>query len=112
MLEAAITSGRITRQMDFNQKVWALTARIPRGKVATYGDIARALRTKAYRAVGNALNRNPYAPRVPCHRVVGSDGSLTGFAGGIDVKKRLLVQEGVRFTATGRVDLTDRHTFV
>jgi methylated-DNA-[protein]-cysteine S-methyltransferase len=95
MTEQQIVAGRITPEMSFNQKVWALCARVPAGKVVTYGDIAKALGTNGYRAVGNALNRNPYAPAVPCHRVVGSDGSLTGFAGGIEQKKRLLRKEGV-----------------
>ena len=54
---------------------------IPRGKVTTYGLIARKLKTTAYRAVGNACRNNPYAPRVPCHRVVKSDGTIGGFAG-------------------------------
>jgi methylated-DNA-[protein]-cysteine S-methyltransferase len=94
-MESQIKSGRIVSGMTFNQKVWALTARIPRGSIVTYADIARALGTKAYRAVGNALNRNPYAPAVPCHRVVGSDGSLTGFAGGLEKKKQMLTREGV-----------------
>ncbi len=91
--------------MTFNQKVWALTARIPAGRVATYGQIAAALGTRAYRAVGMALNRNPYAPQVPCHRVVGSDGSLTGFAGGLDKKLALLADEGVPLR-NGKVDLS------
>src|SRR6478672_6495342 len=95
MLEREIKSGKITPAMSFNQKVWALTARIPAGKVTTYADIAHALKTRGYRAVGNALNRNPYAPAVPCHRVVGSDGALTGFAGGLDKKRHLLTKEGV-----------------
>jgi methylated-DNA-[protein]-cysteine S-methyltransferase len=107
MLEETIKSGKLSPAMNFNQKVWAITARIPKGKVVTYGDIARALGTKAYRAVGNALNRNPYAPAVPCHRVVGSDGSLTGFAAGVEMKKRLLSEEGVRFATDNRVDLND-----
>ena len=107
MLEQTIKSGKLSPQMNFNQKVWAITARIPKGKVVTYGDIARVLGTKAYRAVGNALNRNPYAPRVPCHRVVGSDGSLTGFAGGVDAKKRLLAGEGIRFATSGKVNLDE-----
>ena len=106
MFETQIKSGRIVRGMNFNQKVWAMTARVPRGKVCTYGDIAKALGTKAYRAVGNALNRNPYAPGVPCHRVVGSNGSLTGFAGGIAKKQRLLTEEGVR-CRKGRVDVRE-----
>jgi len=55
--------------------------KIPRGKITTYGLIAKKLDTKAYRAVGNACRNNPYAPRVPCHRVVKSDGTIGGFAG-------------------------------
>ena len=97
MIENAIRAGKIVDGMSFNQKVWAMTARVPAGKVTTYAQIARALGTKGYRAVGNALNRNPYAPAVPCHRVVGSDGSLTGFASGIEKKRQILKREGVEF---------------
>src|ERR1700722_20108043 len=96
--EPAIRAGRIVSGMSFNQKVWALTSRIPAGRVTTSGEAARARGApNAARAVGNALNRNPYAPGVPCHRVVGSDGSLTGFAGGLPKKRRLLEEEGVAF---------------
>ena len=93
--EQLIKSGRIVPGMSFNERVWAVTARIPAGEVRTYAWVARELGSKGYRAVGNALNRNPYAPAVPCHRVVGSNGSLTGFAGGIDKKQKLLTEEGV-----------------
>src|SRR5215212_9924955 len=103
-LETEIRSGKIVPSMTFNQKVWALTSRIPKGQVTTYGEIARQLKTRAYRAVGNALNKNPYAPGVPCHRVVGSDGKLTGFAGGLPKKQRLLMREGVP-VSRGRADL-------
>lgn len=96
--EPYIKLGRLTREMTFNQKVWALTVRIPRGKVTTYRHIARKMGTCAYRAVGQALHNNPYAPQVPCHRVVGSDRSLTGFAGGISKKRAMLKREGVTFT--------------
>ena len=97
MLEREIKSGRISKSMSFNQKVWAMCARVPKGQVTTYADIARALGTNAYRAVGNALNRNPYAPHVPCHRVVASHG-IGGFMnarGGapIEIKKWLLRHE-------------------
>ena len=95
-IEKHIRVGRLTRGMSFNQKVWALTVRVPRGQVTTYGHIARRLGTDAARAVGQALHRNPYAPKVPCHRVVGADGKLTGFAGGLARKKQLLEAEGVR----------------
>ncbi|QOV87593.1 MGMT family protein [Humisphaera borealis] len=95
-----ILAGRVVPGMNFNQKVWAMTVRIPAGKVATYGQVAKALGSPgAARAVGNALNKNPYAPRVPCHRVVGSTGSLTGFAGGLPKKQQLLIEEGVACAA-------------
>lgn len=93
--ERQIKAGRLHGGMDFDQKVWALTARVPRGKVTTYGAIARKLKTRAYRAVGGALGRNPYAPAVPCHRVVGSNGGLTGFGGGLAQKRALLIAEGI-----------------
>lgn len=91
--------------MTFDEKVWALCSRIPRGRVTTYAAIAHALGTKAYRAVGGALNRNPYAPDVPCHRVIGSDGKLVGFAGGIKNKARMLTDEGAD-VSNNRVNTT------
>src|SRR5262245_59058288 len=103
--ESEIRAGRLHSQMTFNQKVWALTSRIPRGHVTTYGEIARALDTHAYRAVGNALNKNPYAPGVPCHRVVGSTGKLTGFGGGLPKKRELLRREGLIVTNDDRVEV-------
>ncbi|HEY8665331.1 MAG TPA: MGMT family protein [Tepidisphaeraceae bacterium] len=110
MYEKQIKCGKVLGGMSFNQKVWALTARVPAGRVTTYAEIARKLGTKAYRAVGNALNKNPYAPAVPCHRVVGSNGSLTGFAGGIDSKRQMLQKEGVRFVKD-RVDVANAFGF-
>ncbi len=82
--------------MRFNEKVWKLCSRVPRGKVTTYSEIAHALDTRAYRAVGNALHSNPYAPKVPCHRVVNSDGRLGGFGGGTKKKAEMLRKEGVK----------------
>ncbi len=99
-----VLAGRLAPGLNFNERVWALTTRVPRGRVGTYGQIAQKLGTRAYRAVGNALHHNPHAPAVPCHRVVGSDGRLTGFAGGLAQKRRMLQSEGVPFVA-GRVDL-------
>jgi methylated-DNA-[protein]-cysteine S-methyltransferase len=104
MYEQEILGGRLAKGMSFNQKVWAVCARVPEGRVTTYAAIARRLGTQAYRAVGNAMNRNPYAPQVPCHRVVGSDGSLTGFAAGLEKKREMLKAEGVKLMG-GRVDL-------
>ena len=109
-LEQRIKAGQILPGMTFNQKVWALTARVPKGRVTTYAAIARALGTEAYRAVGNAMNKNPYAPEVPCHRVVGSDGSLTGFASGLEKKKQMLEAEGVELKGA-KVRLDAVHKF-
>jgi len=97
IMESQIRRGRIAPGMTFEQKVWAITARIPRGRVMTYADVARRLKSNGYRAVGRALHRNPYSPQVPCHRVVGSNGRLTGFAQGLDKKRRMLQDEGVQF---------------
>jgi len=81
--------------MTFDQRVWQLLKRIPKGKITTYKLLARALNCRGYRAVGNACHRNPYAPNIPCHRVVNSNGSLGGYGGGLRKKKRLLKREGV-----------------
>jgi len=88
---------------------------IPKGKVTTYRLIAKKLDTKAYRAVGNACRNNPYAPRVPCHRVVKSDGTIGGFAGkmsGKTVQKKaeLLRKEGVQ-VKDGRIVNFERTLF-
>lgn len=80
----------------FASTVYKLTSLIPLGKVASYGQIARSMgRPQAARAVGQALHCNPFAPKVPCHRVVQSNGSLGGFAGGLKKKISLLRQEGI-----------------
>ncbi|MBT3407321.1 MGMT family protein [Candidatus Woesearchaeota archaeon] len=90
--------------MDFNQKCYDLLILIPKGKVTTYKEIARALNSKAYRAVGNAMNKNENAPKVPCHRVVGSNGNLVGYAYGIENKIKLLEKEGVKII-NNKIDL-------
>ena len=76
----------------FQQEVWALLRRIPCGQTTTYGALARQL---AAQAVGGAVGHNPISIIIPCHRVVGADGSLTGYAGGLDTKARLLAVEGI-----------------
>ena len=109
---AEILAGKLTATMTFPQKVWTLTAQIPAGRVATYRQIALALNGHAYRAVGQALHNNPYAPAVPCHRVVASNGRLTGYAGGLAKKARLLTKEGVQCSHSKVVDLaTHLHHF-
>ena len=79
---------------DFQKSVWDALAKIPYGTVKTYGTIAKEIGSvKASRAVGGACNKNPIAIVIPCHRVVGSNGNLTGFAGGLTVKETLLQLE-------------------
>ncbi|MBI4057003.1 MAG: MGMT family protein [Elusimicrobia bacterium] len=80
----------------FYQKVWKACAQIPKGETRTYGWIARKIgNPKAARAVGGALGRNPFAPTIPCHRVIRSDGHLGGYSGpgGLIRKKKLLLSE-------------------
>lgn len=76
---------------EFQKKVWKELLNIPYGETRSYKDIAIAIGNgKACRAVGNANNKNPIAIIVPCHRVIGSNGSMTGYAGGLDIKEKLL----------------------
>ncbi|TCL45143.1 methylated-DNA--[protein]-cysteine S-methyltransferase [Harryflintia acetispora] len=79
----------------FEQAVWAQLLKIPYGETCTYGGIAARLgKPGASRAVGMANHRNPIGIIIPCHRVIGKDGSLTGYAGGLGIKERLLILEG------------------
>lgn len=83
---------------DFQQRVWEELTKIPKGQVITYTELANRIgKPKAVRAVANACGANPYAPEVPCHRVVRSDGGMGGYSGegGITKKKALLKSEGV-----------------
>ena len=82
----------------FQIKVWNYLKKIPRGKVRTYLQVAKAIgKPKAHRAVANAVGKNPYPPKIPCHRVIRTDGSLGGYSGkgGIKTKLRLLRSEKV-----------------
>ena len=79
----------------FEDKVYKLCKKVPKGKVTTYKEIGDKIGIKGYRAVGMALNKNPFAPKVPCHRVVGSDGNLVGFASGLKKKAEMLRKEGI-----------------
>lgn len=78
---------------DFRRRVWAELAKIPYGETVTYGEIAKKLGVKSAQAVGGAVGHNPVSIIVPCHRVLGAGGSLTGYAGGTDKKARLLELE-------------------
>jgi methylated-DNA-[protein]-cysteine S-methyltransferase len=83
------------RGTDFQRACWQALLQIPYGETRSYADIARAVgRPQGFRAVGMANNRNPVAIVVPCHRVIASDGSLCGYGGGLDIKRKLLQLEG------------------
>ena len=89
---------------EFQEKCYAILKKVPRGKVTTYKELAKALGTKAYRAVGSAMNKNPYAPIVPCHRVINSDGKIGQFAYGQKKKIKLLKDEGIEIR-NGKIEL-------
>lgn len=106
---------------SFNEKVYDKVRRIPKGKVSTYRAVAKSIGTKAYRAVGNAMNKNPYAycvqewekgnsakqhlKLVPCHRVINANGNLGGFSSGLKNKIRILKAEGIEIK-NNKIDLT------
>ncbi len=80
----------------FQEKVYAVVRKIPKGETRSYAWVACEIgKPGAVRAVGTALNKNPYAPEVPCHRVIKSDGTIGGFAYGVERKREILKQEGV-----------------
>jgi methylated-DNA-[protein]-cysteine S-methyltransferase len=86
------------RGTKFQLKVWTYLKKIPRGSVKTYSQVAKGIRKPlAVRAVANAIGKNPYSPKIPCHRVIRSDGSLGGYSGkgGVKIKKLLLKKEGI-----------------
>lgn len=83
----------------FQRAVWQVLLQIPLGRTWTYGEVAAEVGHGAVpRATGSAIGRNPVAVIVPCHRVIGANGSLTGYAGGLPLKERLLQREGILLT--------------
>jgi methylated-DNA-[protein]-cysteine S-methyltransferase len=100
VLDVRLSTAAVPGATGLQRAVWAQIAAIPRGETRTYGEVAAAIgRPTAVRAVGQAVGRNPHSLVVPCHRVVGSGGRITGYAGGVDVKRRLLELEGVTLGA-------------
>jgi len=92
----AAIARKLQRYSPFYRKVWTACAQIPKGETRTYGWIAKKIgHPKAARAVGRALGANPFAPTIPCHRVVGANGRLIGYSGpgGIQQKRRMLLRE-------------------
>lgn len=100
-----------TKDLSFSEQCYAALKRVPKGRVTTYKELARAVKTKAYRAVGTAMKNNPYAPKVPCHRVVQSNGQIGGFMYGTAAKVKLLKGEGVK-VANGKVVDFDKKLFI
>ena len=98
---------------SFQSKVYQACSRIPKGKVSTYGAIAKQIGCGCAQAVGQALRNNPFAPKVPCHRVIASSLTIGGFSGhtsGPDIARKvaLLKKEGVTFDKAGRLKEVDR----
>ena len=88
----------ILKGTRFQLKVWKYLKKIQKGQIRTYSDVAKAInKPNSVRAVANAIGKNPYAPKIPCHRVIRSDGSLGGYSGkgGINTKRKLLKSEGI-----------------
>ena len=80
---------------DFQRKVYLELMNVKAGEVITYGELARRIGCRSAQAVGQALHKNPFAPEVPCHRVISADGSIGGYAFGVEKKMELLKNEGV-----------------
>jgi methylated-DNA-[protein]-cysteine S-methyltransferase len=95
-----MTKDKEERMKTFSDKIYDLLRKVPAGRVTTYKELAHALGTKAYRGVGQSMRKNPYAPKVPCHRVVAASGRIGGFQGktsgtSIQRKIKMLQDEGV-----------------
>ncbi|KHO50956.1 MAG: methylated-DNA-[protein]-cysteine S-methyltransferase [archaeon GW2011_AR13] len=82
--------------ISFADKCYLKLKEVPMGKITTYKELAHAINSKAYRAVGTAMNKNPFAPEIPCHRVVNSNGKVGKFASGTENKIKILKKEGIQ----------------
>lgn len=92
---------------EFQRRVYLELLKVPKGETISYGELARRIGCRSAQAVGQALKRNPFAPDVPCHRVIAADGSMHGFHGQtegemIEKKKKLLSEEGVKLAENGK----------
>ncbi|MEK6928792.1 MAG: MGMT family protein [Nanoarchaeota archaeon] len=95
-------------KISFTERCYSILRKVPNGRITTYKALAHALGTKAYRAVGSAMNKNPYSPYVPCHRVVKSNGEVGGFALGVKKKIILLKREGIPIKNNKILDFEDK----
>lgn len=91
-----------------SQKLYDLLSEVPHGRVTTYKELAKKLKTKGYRAVGQIVGANPNAPQVPCHRVVRTDGRLGGYAFGLPKKIKILAKEGIKISDGKVVDFAKK----
>lgn len=97
-------NSQLSNLTDFEKLVLEYTDKIPKGKITTYKLIAKAIkRPRSVRAVGNALNKNPLMIKIPCHRVIRSDGFLGGFGKGPKMKKEILKKEGILFDSNDKI---------
>lgn len=97
----------------FEQRVYDLVSQVPVGRVTTYAEMAKSLGCRSAQAVGQALKRNPFAPEVPCHRVIRADQTIGGYAGHtrgekLELKIKLLRNEGVTFDSRGKLVAPER----
>ena len=93
---------------NFNKRCYQKLALIPKGMISTYAEIAKSLDSNAYRAVGNAMAKNPHPVAVPCHRIIKSDGTLGGYALGASKKIQLLKKEGIKIKNNKVVDFESK----
>ena len=93
---------------NFNERCYQKLVLIPKGMISTYGEIAKSLNSKGYRAVGNAMANNSQPISVPCHRIIRSDGSLGGYALGINKKIQLLKKEGIKIENNKVIDFENK----
>ena len=93
---------------NFNKRCYQKLALIPKGMISTYAEVAKSFDSKAYRAVGNAMANNPHPISVPCHRIIRNDGSLGGYALGINKKIQLLKKEGILIKNNKVVDFKSK----
>ncbi len=84
------------KSKTFSESCYEILKKVPKGRVTTYKELAHALNSKAYRAVGTAMNKNPHAPKIPCHRVVKTNGEIGQFAKGTKKKIKILKKEGIK----------------
>ena len=97
------------KSLSFPEKCYHILIKVPKGKVTTYKAIAKALNSRAYQAVGTAMKNNPYAPIVPCHRVINSNGDIGNFNKGQKIKIQMLKREGIEII-NNNIDL-DKYGF-